>query len=209
MSFTALLDANVLWPAALRCTLVRAALRGLYRPVWTQRILDEVASSLMREGRVQEERIRRTVGLMLEALPHAVISGYENLIPVMKNDPKDRHVLAAAVHAGAGTIVTRNIHHFPGAARERYGIDLHTPDEFLLDLWDLNAPIMAEVVIAQAAQLRHPPSSPVEVVEGMRSLVPGFANAIETSGLLGYVRELGEGEVLREESPIPYSTIPR
>lgn len=186
MSFIALLDANVLWPAALRCTLIRAALRGLYRPAWSDQILDEMARSLQREGRVQRERIQRTISLMKVALPQALVEGYEGLIPAMENDPGDRHVLAAAVRASAGTIVTSNVAHFPSRSREPYQIDIHTPDAFLLDLWDLNAPMMAEVLVAQAEQLSAPVMTPLEVVEGMRSLVPSFCETVSQSGLLGY-----------------------
>ncbi|MGH2410731.1 MAG: hypothetical protein ACRDGS_10235 [Chloroflexota bacterium] len=46
----ALLDACVLYPAALRDTLLRAALRDPYRPQWSARIMDEVSRNL-REDR--------------------------------------------------------------------------------------------------------------------------------------------------------------
>jgi predicted nucleic acid-binding protein len=36
----------------------------------------------------------------------AWVKGHESIIPAMTNDPKDRHVLAAAVVSGAQTIVT-------------------------------------------------------------------------------------------------------
>lgn len=153
MSFIALLDANVLWPAALPCLLIRAAIRGLYRPMWTEKILEEMAQSLLREGRVTRERIERTVRLMKSRVPHALVEGYEKLIPVMRNDPKDRHVLAAAVRGGAGTVVTRNVRHFDAASRAPYDIDVHAPDAFLLDLWDLNAQAIVQNLTEQGGAL--------------------------------------------------------
>lgn len=39
--YTAVLDACVLVPIALADTLLRMAERGLYRPLWSQRILEE------------------------------------------------------------------------------------------------------------------------------------------------------------------------
>jgi predicted nucleic acid-binding protein len=47
---------------------------------------------------------------MRRAFPFAAEEsrGYERLIPAMANDRKDRHVLAAAVAAGAALIVTAN-----------------------------------------------------------------------------------------------------
>ncbi len=48
MSLIALLDANVIWSAALRDTLLLAAEHGLFRPVWTRAILEETTRSLKR-----------------------------------------------------------------------------------------------------------------------------------------------------------------
>jgi len=187
--YTAVLDANVLWPAALRCTLIRAGIAGLYRPVWSRQILDEMAATLQREGRVRQQRIERTVRLMEQALPRALVEGYQDLIPVMQNDPGDRHVLAAAVRAGAGTIVTFNGRHFSAESRNPYSIDVHTPDEFLLDLWDLNSAVIAAVLQEQAAQLRNPPMTAAEVVLGLGTLAPEFSRTVLEAGLATRIDE--------------------
>jgi hypothetical protein len=68
---------------------------------------------------------------MANACPEALVTSYDGLIPNMKNDEADRHVLAAAVTAGADVIVTENIKHFPIAACEPFGIEIQTADEFL------------------------------------------------------------------------------
>ena len=104
MGFQAVLDANVLLPAPLRDTLLRLAEAELYVPRWSERILDEVAKNLVESGRTDAERARRVTETMAEAFPEAmtptpVISTIE---PAMTNDPKDRHVLAAAVGVGGG-----------------------------------------------------------------------------------------------------------
>jgi len=80
MALIALLDANVLWPQALRDTLIRAAIWELYRPAWTLQILEEMSRSLVREGRVEKERIDRTVRLMRENCPHFLVEDYEGLV---------------------------------------------------------------------------------------------------------------------------------
>ena len=46
---------------------------------------------------------------MQRAFPAAEVKGYEDLIAKMTNDPKDRHVLAAAVKSGARQLVTFNL----------------------------------------------------------------------------------------------------
>ena len=50
---------------------------------------------------------------MQRAFPEALVTGYAYLTEVMRNDPRDRHVLAAAVRAGAAVIVTNNVRDFP------------------------------------------------------------------------------------------------
>ena len=100
MANVALLDANVIWSAAVRDTLLRATAHGLYRPVWSHEILGEMARSLKeRRPDLDPARIDRTVERMLEAFPQALVDGYDSLIPTMRNHQEDRHVLAAAVHA--------------------------------------------------------------------------------------------------------------
>lgn len=48
VAFTALLDANVLHPPGLRDLLVRLGQTGLFRPRWSERILDEMVRSILR-----------------------------------------------------------------------------------------------------------------------------------------------------------------
>lgn len=136
MVLLALLDANVLWSAAVRDTLLLAAEAGLFRPLWTRQILEEMVRSLQaRRPDLDPARLARTMDQMLTYFPEALIEGYEALIPTMQNHPGDRHVLAAAVRARSSVIVTWNRADFPLAACTPYGIDVQDPDEFLCDLW--------------------------------------------------------------------------
>jgi hypothetical protein len=74
-------------------------------------------------GQTPQQAARR-VEQMRAAFPLAEeeARGYESLIPAMTNDPKDRHVLAAAaaVRANAELIVTANLKDFPAASVEPY-----------------------------------------------------------------------------------------
>jgi hypothetical protein len=49
-------------------------------------------------------------------------------------DSKDRHVLAAAIHAEAEYIVTFNLRHFPKTVLQPYGIESISPDELVMRL---------------------------------------------------------------------------
>jgi predicted nucleic acid-binding protein len=179
MALVAVLDANVLWPQYLRDVLIRAAGFDLYRAVWTEQILEEVRRSVIRRGHVPPEQIERALRFMQENCAQFMVDGYEDLIPAMTNDPKDRHVLAAAVHARADTIVTSNTKDFPPQSREKYGIELHTPDEFLLELWITSPGGVARMMVNWAAGLNMPPYSARDLVgERVSNQAPKFAEAV-------------------------------
>lgn len=114
MSFSAVLDANVLYPFSLRDTLLRLAELELYTPLWSGRILEEMREALLEHG-VSAERAERLVCTMREAFEEAEVDEAEiaRLEPAMTNDPGDRHVLAAAVAADSELVVTSNLAHFP------------------------------------------------------------------------------------------------
>jgi predicted nucleic acid-binding protein len=59
-------------------------------------------------------------------------------------DPKDRHVLAAAVRADAAAIVTVNIRDFPAPSVESFEIEIIDPDTFLLDQLDLAPAVVTD-----------------------------------------------------------------
>jgi len=187
MAYIAVLDANVLWPQSLRDSLVRLAIHDVYRAAWTVKILDEMGNSLVRNGRVTPERIERTRDLMTKNCPHMLIEGYEDLIPVMTNDPKDRHVLAAAVRINADAIVTFNLKDFPEDACEPYGIEIIMPDDFLSGLWISDSVSVARVLIEQASTLRNPPLTVVHLVEGLAQHAPQSAGKVLKSTVLDQV----------------------
>lgn len=99
-------------------------------------MLAEVERNLPRLG-VSPEKARWRVQQMRAEFPDALVTGYDALTPTMLNHPKDRHVLAAAVRAGAALIVTHNLKDFPDWALSPYDINAVSPDDFLLDQLDL------------------------------------------------------------------------
>lgn len=75
----------------------------------------------------------------------------------MTNDPKDRHVLAAAVGGHAHAVITLSLKDFPAAAAEPYGIEVLHPDEFLLDMFDLAPAEVGFVLRTQVNSYRREP----------------------------------------------------
>ena len=68
---------------------------------------------------------------MTEAFPEAMVTGYEHLEATVNCDTKDRHVLAAAVAAGADALVTVNLRDFPTDEMDRLEVDVLHPEQFL------------------------------------------------------------------------------
>ena len=93
----------------------------------------------------------------------------------MMNDPKDRHVLAAAFSARATAIGTFNLNDFPASALAPHQIAVQSPDSFLANLWNSNAPLLLDIVRQQSAGLTRPPLSVDQVLDNLALHAPAFA----------------------------------
>ena len=178
--FKVVLDANVLYPFTLRDTLLRAASEGFFQLYWSAEILDETIRNLVASKTTTAAQGARLRSAMEQAFPEAAVTGYESLVAGMPNDPKDRHVAAAALKAGAQVIVTNNLRDFQALPD---GLEAQSPDEFLSNLLDLDPDGIIEVLRDQAAALKKPPRSFEEVIAALAKLTPSFAAAV-----LKYVR---------------------
>jgi predicted nucleic acid-binding protein len=175
---TVVLDANVLFPFSLRDTLLRLAQQELFAVAWSDRILDEMARNLVAKGITTADQATRLADQMRRAFPEAAqnLDAIAALEPALTNDEHDRHVLAAAIVAGAEDIVTFNIRDFPVAALRSFGKRAHDPYEFLRTVLEMHPEITAQTVIDQAAALRNPPRKVAEVLDLLHlGGVPCFA----------------------------------
>jgi hypothetical protein len=176
---SALLDANVLHPMVICDLLVRLALEELYRPVWSDRILEEVVNSVLRRRPdIPEARMRKRIALMKQALPGAEIAEYEPLLSATRQFGTDDHVVAAAVQARADVIVTDNIRDFPLADLAPFGIRAQTVDDFLVDLWARQPQAIRRVLAEQASATRNPPLSVSRILDGLQPAAPNFVKAV-------------------------------
>jgi len=132
--YTAVLDANVLYPALLRDVLLSLAHADLYSAKWSIDIRDEWTKHLVGKHPSMEEKIRLMVTQMELAIPDCIVMGYEHLIDGLNlPDRGDRHVLAAAIAGHADAIVTWNEKDFPEESLAPFGIEVQSPDEFVLN----------------------------------------------------------------------------
>jgi predicted nucleic acid-binding protein len=139
-TFTAMYDACVLYPAPLRDLLMHLALTDTFRARWTDLIHEEWIRNLL-ENRpdLTREQLNRTRDLMNAHIRDCLVTGFEPLIAGIElPDAGDRHVLAAAIRAGADVIVTFNLDDFPAGCLEPYGIEAQHPDDFITYLLDLH-----------------------------------------------------------------------
>lgn len=166
-TFTVVYDACVLYPAATRDLLIRLGQTGVFRARWTERIVDEALRSLAADRPdLDPARIRRTGELINAAVRDCLVTGYEQLAESLTlPDPDDRHVLAAAVRAGAQVIVTNNLKDFPHEALDPFGVEVQTPDAFVRHLVDLDAQVVARILVEQAAALKKPAMSVWQLIE--------------------------------------------
>jgi len=159
--FTALYDANVLYPAPLRDFLINLALTGIYRARWSAGIHDEWKRNLLlNRPDLTPEHVDRTSSLMDAAVPDALVTDYGSLVEGLDlPDEDDRHVLAAAIKCNASVIVTFNLKDFPKSVLGVFDIEPLHPDDFIADLWDLDKAAVLEAAQRQRISLKNPPHS--------------------------------------------------
>ncbi|MCL3776564.1 MULTISPECIES: PIN domain-containing protein [unclassified Actinomyces] len=178
--FSALLDTCVLVPATLADTLLRVAEGGLYRPLWSTAILDEMTRVIDEvHPDLPAGRAQRRAQAMDAAFVDASVSGWEGLVPaICLPDPCDRHVVAAAVVGRADVIITSNLKDFPTDSLAPYGIEAQNPDVFLLHQLALAPSRVMQALQHQTRAMRRPPAELDEVLARLsRCGVPSFAEA--------------------------------
>jgi predicted nucleic acid-binding protein len=189
--FTAFLDANVLYPAELRSFLMHLALAGSFRPLWSAGVHEEWILAVLRtRPDLKREQLERTRALMDSHAADALVTGYEDLIPgLCLPDPKDRHVLAAAIRGRADLIVTMNLRDFPAEVIWAYGIEAQHPDEFLLRLLEFTPDAVLAAASTHRLSLKNPPKTVMEYLDSLERnglpLVAAELRGLETDSRRG------------------------
>ena len=169
---TALLDANVLYPAGLRDLLLRLADRYLFAPLWSADIHAEWTSNLLADRPdIDSNVLDRTRAVMEQHFPDALVTGYEVLAAELDlPDPDDRHVLAAAINGKADVIVTANLRDFPASQLAPHALAAQHPDTFVADLFEVDSEAVLAAVRGHRSALRNPPRSVGEYLSAVERL---------------------------------------
>lgn len=104
MALSAFLDTCVLVPSRGRDVLLEVAASGVYRPLWSSGVLDELARTLRTIGKRRDAApdetdayVGRLVRQMTQSFPDALVEGWERVESSIElPDRNDRHVVAAA-----------------------------------------------------------------------------------------------------------------
>lgn len=168
----AVLDTNVLWPNLQRDFLLSMGAFGMYRPLWSEAILEELeyyeAAKLTRRGTNPDAAAAaasRLVATMRRAFDDSLVTGWEPLDGTFGlPDRDDEHVLAAAIAGGASVIVTDNLKHFP----ERLlpdGITALPAKEFAATLAEEKPSSAAAALRSISARYRKPPRTNLDLLD--------------------------------------------
>lgn len=161
----------------------------LHSPRWSARILDETCKAYANRKRNPwpDARIKSFRRALETAFPEAMVAGYEHLESSLTNDPKDRHVLAAAIMAQASAVVTFNLKDFPDKALAPWGMKAVHPSEYLLALYEADAGLVVSRLNEMAVSVAVPPQA---ILKRLAKTVPLFANEVAAS--LGWTLDDGE-----------------
>jgi len=174
--FTVVLDACVLFPMTVRDVLLTLANHEFFNPKWSASLHEEWGTNLAArrqtaglQGDVQAQ-VTATRQSMDRAFPDALVN---DVLPetadVAPVDPKDRHVVMTAIAARADAIVTFNLRDFAAQhLLQTFEIEVLHPDQFILDLIDLQEKRAVVAFKEMRARKKMPPWSADEFIDRIR-----------------------------------------
>lgn len=174
--FTVVLDACTIFPMLPRDVLLTRATHGFFSSKWSPRIRAEWTRNLaarMRERAIDadaQKRVERIAAAMDAAFPDAeVVSELAEPAILEPVHEKDRHVVMTAIATHADAIITFNITDFAAAhLKEHLQIEVIHPDDFIMDLVDLNEKRAVNAFRELRARKKNPPWKTAELVQRLR-----------------------------------------
>lgn len=180
--FCVVLDANVLYPNGMRDILLTLVKHGLFRAVWTDEIMDEWSRHVVANHETSQDKINRTIAIMKDAFEACWVDHHRPLIAGVDGlpDKDDRHVVAAALAAGAQQIVTSNLTDFPTEVLERYELEAIDPDTFLIGQFELKKPLAVNAMRSVRQRYSNPAMTQSEFLTDLTGKgMPKFAAALK------------------------------
>jgi predicted nucleic acid-binding protein len=191
---TVFLDTNALYGSDFADTLLSLADERVFKPKWSADVLSELRRNLVQKAGISGSNADRRIKQMQRAFPAAEVKGYEDLIAKMTNDPKDRHVLAAAVKSGARELVTFNLKDFPPQSTRPHGVRIVHPDDFLRSQLSSNPRGVLKALEEQVGRAKNPPMTTGRLLDRLaKGGAPKFAADVR--------KKLGPAALLDAQAP--------
>lgn len=187
-SYTAVLDACVLYSVTISDALVSLAAEGLFAAKWTRRIEDEWIRNLEQKRPDLAGKLDRRSDAMRNAIPDWEVpaAAWQSIkINAAFPDRDDEHVVAAAVAGHADCIVTLNLSDFTVEITNRLDLEMLHPDQFIVAQWDLS-PMAAAVAFKRMRERWNKP----------KASATDFADILERNSLPSTVNRLRQAFVL-------------
>jgi predicted nucleic acid-binding protein len=186
--FAVVLDACTMFPMLVRDVLLTLAAHEFFSPKWSPRIREEWTRNLIarmtdRHGEdIAKSAVARIAAAVENAFPDAMVATElpESSVPDPV-DAKDRHVVVTAMVAKADAIVTFNIADFAAHhLSQNLQIEVIHPDDFVMDLVDLNEKRAVAAFRELRARKKNPPVGVAELIRRLRD-----GGLVQTSLWLG------------------------
>lgn len=147
----------------------------LFAPFWTEEIWIETRRTLREKLGWPEHIVDSRITAAKSAFPEAMVSGYENWLPLCTNDQKDKHLLAAAIHIGIRRIVTVNTKHFLKVDLDKWHVEAVHPDAMLSEAFQHQPSVIIKTV-NEMAYIRN--KSVSEMLSRLSAPLPVFAKQV-------------------------------
>ena len=176
----AFLDANVLRGSLQTDVLLTLAFRDEFQPRWNAEVMDEVRRNAPKG--LPPGAIERRIAQMNQAFPQAMVERIDSLEQVMQADPKDKHVLAGAVHSNSTVLVTENIKDFNPPTTGPHAMPVQRLSKFLSDLTRENPQRMVDAMREMVGRNQREPNTVSALIDKMAKQqdLRGFAQTLNT-----------------------------
>ncbi|NCA08051.1 MAG: PIN domain-containing protein [Micrococcales bacterium] len=172
------LDACIIFPLAACDTLLHASEAGLYTPIWSTAILEEVFRTSRNVLHPHKYKgLSKRIADMNNSFPNAVVDSpieAKTFPPHLLPDPDDAHVIATAVVSKSNFIVTENLKDFPEKLLASLGINAISFDNFMSYLFDVDANAVQQALTVLTLEKDNPPITVLEHLFKLEPLSPNF-----------------------------------
>jgi hypothetical protein len=174
----ATLDTCVLFPVTACDALLTLAEFGMFQPIWSSSILNELIRTTTDSFQPIEHRgLRKRVEDMNAFFPYAIHEAPSLLVyrwQLVLPDPEDGHVVATAIASKSSLIITENLRDFPNHLLAKSGIAAVSFDSFMTTMLTRDPNTVHKAFESMMRKRTNPPLSMLEQLLQLGNLSPNF-----------------------------------